>query len=409
MSISSPEVQAKPTVDKTTVPESSSLLRWLILAASIMVIGVGGVALVRLLPSQTGSFLIPPKPKGGNPGRMLLTPDDPTYNFGVMPNQQKGTHTWTMKNTGLGDLILSKGSATCSCTIANFQEGKESFTLEPGNSTEITLTWETRESDGKFDKSATVNVVNDPDRDSVVFAISGIVKPAIAVFPKERSLEFGPIPSNESQTGKFAIASADRPDLKILGMTSTRPEEITLTSKSLTESDRSQLELSALKGGYQINVELKPSKILGRFSEEITVTTDHPLLKEIKVVVGGTRVGPVRIVPESVRFHNVYSEDGGSTSIILSVRNAPDTVFEVVQTPGNLKVEIIPSDVKTGTVAQVRLYKLVITVPPDSPSDVIEGTITLKSNHPDIRELKIPVYISILEGSATSASRSGRK
>ena len=400
MSISSAEIQNNLALEKTPIsgpdvaPESSSLIRWLILTGVIVILGLGGVTLLKIVPTRTGSFFAPAKPKGP-PGKVVLD-EKPFYEFGVMSTQTRGRHTWVLKNEGAGELILKKGASTCKCTIANFKAGEESFTLEAGKSTEIMLGWDTRNNDGKYQQSAEIFILNDPDREMIKFEIAGIVKPAITVYPKERTLDFGAIASDESAKGKFAIASADRPELKILDMTSTSPDRIGLSTEPLSEKDRAELELSALKGGYKIVVEVKPAKSLGRFSEEITLTTDHPLLKEVKVVVGGKRVGPVTMTPDAVRLHNVHSEEGGTQSIILVVRNAPETSFQVAAAPENLKVEIIPSDIKIGTASKIRSYKMVVTVAQDTPPGVIDGTIILKVNHPDVSELKIPVDISVI-------------
>ena len=85
-------------------------------------------------------------------------------------------------------------------------------------------------------------------------------------------------------------------------------------------------------------------------------------------------------------------------TLVIMVRNAPETKFEVVEKPDNLKVEIIPSDVNTGTIAKVRRYKMVVTVPPGTPAGQIDGAITLKSDHPQASRVKIPVDVVVLGG-----------
>jgi hypothetical protein len=111
--------------------------------------------------------------------------------------------------------------------------------------------------------------------------------------------------------------------------------------------------------------------------------------------VGGKRVGPISLVPETARIHNVNPDDGGSTTVMILVRNAPDTKFEVLEAPNNLKVEITPADVKIGTAAKVRQYRMTVTVPPDTPTGTIGGTIVLKTNHPLADRVRVPVDITV--------------
>ena len=387
--------------DPKTATESSSLGRWLAVSALIVAVGVGLTLLVKSLPSEgsdaEGKLKYSTPKIRGLPGKVSLS-EETTHRFGVQPQNYKGSHTWEFKNAGQGDLVLSKGESTCSCTIANFKDGQTSFTLPPGESTQITLTWETRDAEGKFSKSADIRVSNDRDREIVKFAVEGSVRPAVAVMPKDKVLNVGAIPSDEQRTAKIAVASADRPDLKLLSVTTTRPEEITAVAVPLPEADRRGLEWTAMTGGYLIKVTLKPSKNLGVFAEDVVIATDHPLLKEIRVRVGGRRDGPVTLTPDVAMLHNVDADAGGSMRISVTMRNAPDATLEVAEKPDNLKVQVVPADVRTGTAAKVRQFWVTVTVPPGSEPSIIEDPIVLKSNHPGASRITIPVHITVLQG-----------
>lgn len=407
--MSMPDVQTRPlasepkaTATVAAPAESWSLLRWLVVAGLIVVLGAAATALVKMMPTegvqgqQEKEFLDVTKPDG--PAGKAVIDSDLNYNFGVLAQNQEGTHTWVLKNEGHGDLLLSKGRADCSCTIANFSDSKPTYVLKAGDHTEVTLSWNTRTFDGGFKKSADVNILNDPDRQTLEFTIAGSVRPAITVQPPEKATAFGSVASDATERTKFAIASADKPDLKILKLTTTSPDEVSASAAPLPDADRKGLGWDAMKGGYLISVEIKPSTNLGVFQEEVIVTTDHPVLPEVRFTVGGKRDGPIRLTPDAVRMHQVKSDDGAATTIMISIRNAPDTKLEVVETPDNLKVEIIPSDVKIGTVAKVRQVKMIVTVPPGTPAGLIGGIITLKSDHPQARQVKIPVDVIILGG-----------
>ena len=187
MSMSSPEVREKPPATEPSAEvvsvrsESWSLLRWLIVAGLIVVVGGSATAIVKMMPTEglpgeeAKKFLRNTKPDGP-PGRATLA-EDATFNFGVMPQKQKGTHTWVLKNEGSGDLLLSMGDHDCSCTVANFSDNEPTYNLKAGTQTEVTLSWDTRTYDGGMKKHAAINVMNDPDRSSVVFTIEGSVRP----------------------------------------------------------------------------------------------------------------------------------------------------------------------------------------------------------------------------------------
>jgi len=71
-------------------------------------------------------------------------------------------------------------------------------------------------------------------------------------------------------------------------------------------------------------------------------------------------------------------------------------MFEVLSKPDNLKVEVTPSDVKIGSVAKVRQYRLTVTVPPGAPEGVTHSTIVLKSSHPQAERVTVPVDITVV-------------
>ncbi|MDB5353017.1 MAG: hypothetical protein JWN86_4264 [Planctomycetota bacterium] len=396
--MSSPDRPHQPD-DAARPAESSSLMRWLIASAIIVLLAVGVGIGVTMLPTEEGNSLtykIPTKPKGP-PGKVVLS-EDATYKFDVMPQNTKGSHPWKFTNGGVGDLELSLGPHDCSCTIANLPDEKSHYTLKPNETIEVKLTWDTKVFDGKFRKTATINVLGDPEREQVVFAVDGTIKPAVTVAPPERIIAFGSFPNDQSVKGEFAIGSADKPDLKILSLTSSRPEEIVLTLSPLSEQQRQSAGWTSMKGGHLIQVEVKPSKSLGPFGEEVIATTDHPLVKEIRLSVSGKRVGPIAVVPETARMHQVNSAEGAATTVMITVRNAPETKFEVLEVPDYLKVEITPADVKVGSAAKIRQYRMTVTVPPETPAGKIEGAIVLKSDHPLADRVKIPVEITVLSG-----------
>ena len=259
MSMSSPDVQQKPSPNEpaaevAAVPsESWSLLRWLIVAGLIVVVGGSAATLVKMMPTEglpgeeAKKFIVNTKPDGP-PGKAVLT-EDPTYNFGVMAQKQKGKHTWILKNEGQGDLLLSMGDADCSCTIANFTD--EGADLHPeGRATRprSPWTWETRTFDGGYQEARGHQHPGRPGPSSVVFAVEGSVRPAIAVQPPDRVQTFAVIPERPDPKTKFAIASADKPDMKILKITTSSPDEIAPTAVPLPDADRKGLEWEADEG-----------------------------------------------------------------------------------------------------------------------------------------------------------------
>lgn len=380
------------------------MVRWLLFA--IVVVAVSALAtlgLPYLNASKSDSSYAPPFPLASSEQGVLpkvtIEGEALTHRFGVMGQQSSGEHEWTVTNTGEGDLLLSKGPSTCSCTIANLESDKGT-TLKPGASTKVKLTWETRTNDGKFEKSASV-LTNDPSRPKIDFVIEGTVRPAITLLPPIEGLMYYTIPNDTEHMRSFIIHSADRPDTKITKATSSNPELISVQVKPVPPEEAKKMEVASGKAN-RVDVIVKPGSVLGSFREDVVLTTDHPLRAEVKLPVSGKIAGPISSVPERIRLTQVPSKNGANESVILWVRGQEHTKFVVEKSPENLKVDIQPADDKTdstdATTKSAR-YTLTIKVPPGTPPGAINDEIILKTDHPRAGTVRIPVNVLILGAS----------
>ncbi len=94
-------------------------------------------------PENAMAFLDAQVPK--SLGRVEL-PNGTEYDFGVMSPNEKGKHSFLVKNVGQGGLKLRIGASTCKCTIGSLD--KE--VIAPGEETEVVLEWEVRTDETSF-------------------------------------------------------------------------------------------------------------------------------------------------------------------------------------------------------------------------------------------------------------------
>jgi len=364
--------------------------RWLILAILVVALTAAGTVVLQTLPadpSTPGKIDYPaplategPKPKAVVDGEL-------THHFDVMAQETTGEKVWKITNEGPGDLLLKKGPSTCSCTIVNFKDS-DSAVLKPKESTEIRLTWETRANNGKYSKGASI-LTNDPEHPKLDFAVEGTVRPAIVLFPPSSTINYLSISNtDEDHKYKIAIASPDKPDLKITKLTSSKPDLILAEQQPLTEAECKELKVEA---GHQVTINAKAGLPLGAFREEVVIETDHPQKPEVRLTVTGKMEGPISVSPQSLLMHNVQTRNGGRGIVRFFVRGLKSTSFRVESKPENLKVEIEPSDKppKEGR------YQMIVTVPPGTPPGLIQDQIILKTDHPKAGEVRIPVDVRV--------------
>lgn len=367
------------------------MMRWAVLTLLVVAASAAVPLIIMNLPESTPDRAVRHAApiKKGPTGRVAVE-GEAKHEFGTMAFHTKGEKDFVLKNVGEAPLELYQGATSCQCTVANFKNEEETIALKPGEETTLKVTWNPKQP-GKFTQTVSVKT-NDPTRPEVKFTVEGTVEPALVTFPNPASLDFGSIPNSEPHLARIAVSSPTKADLKIVSIKSDRPELFKATFEPLTPEERTFLKFDS---GYQIKVELQPTKTLGIFQGEVVVETDHPLEKELRIPVGGKLIGSITALPESVRLGNVRGVEGGTGSILLSVRRDEPTQFEVESAPENLKVEVSPVDVKPGADGNARQYRMTVSVPRGTAPGVIDGMIVLKTDHPQADHLKIPTHVTV--------------
>ena len=120
--------------------------------------------------------------------------------------------------------------------------------------TPVTVSWETRDVDGRFAKTAAVVVEGDPNRQEISFAIGGEVKPAISLTPRNGVLDLGTIAANQGGSGTIAIASHFSPGIKVLSATPAKPSDVGVEVAPMSQLARDAAGLLAQTGGYLMRV-----------------------------------------------------------------------------------------------------------------------------------------------------------
>jgi hypothetical protein len=370
------------------------MLRWIVLVAVVVVLAGVAAVVSEYAPNADSQPMIEVDTSAG-PKPKVEVPDALIHEFGSMAQLSEGKHSWEFRNIGDADLELWMESSTCSCTIAKLssKEGaeKKKVVVKPKDSTKIDLEWQTKMFHDDYSKGATIGT-NDPSRRNVSLVVKGKVYPPVIVYPNEM-MTFNSVSNEETHQAKIALFSVDRPDFKIKKISTTRPEFLVPQVMPLSPEDCKQLKV---KVGMQVVVEMKPGMPLGRFQDELVIETDHPLKSEVKLTIAGNTTGPISVIPDRLRMPSVSSSQGASRDLTLLVQGGKPTLFTVGYHPEKVKVEITPDDTPT----QKGRYKMSVIVPPGTAAGPIEDIIILKTDHPKVSEIKIPVSILISNSGA---------
>jgi hypothetical protein len=373
------------------------MLRWVILVVVVVALTAAATIVVQYLPDSEDARKVPVVEVTG-PQPKIVIEGDLDYEFGKMAKFEKAKHGWVVKNEGEVPLeIRQYGSTTCSCTVAKpgLDEKKQPVTMviQPGGSDTVELSWHTEKDLGENYSQGAKFETNDPRKPIIQLSVKGKVYPAVEIVPPQM-IQFPRISNEEAHGARFFIYSKERPDLKVLKFTISRPDQIVAAAQPMTPEEAKQLKVEK---GYKVTVEVKPGMPLGGFQDTLVVHTDHPKQPDVNISIGGFVFGPISVTPERVRMTDVVGGEGASRDLILVVRGGKETHFEVAEKPAKVDVSVERDD----TATLKGRYRLTVKVPPGTAAGDVHGEIVLKTDHPMAKELKIPVSILI------SRSRTG--
>lgn len=403
--VSAEEVQHRPQppVDRGSRPTSNP--RWVVLAFAVTAVSAAIPIVLHGLrvdpvaqgrPDAVPAVGAPPPQSAplGRSGKLSLGGDGAEdIAFGTMNYGEAGNRVLTLKNAGAGELRLKKGTTSCGCTVAGFGDGealRPEAVLKPGEAAHLTLRW-TPKRPGAFQSRATI-LTSDPDRAQVEFRIHGEALAAITTVPAGGAVRIADLASDETGRATLTLSSPDRPEFRILEVRSSRPELLNTTYRAVTAAEPSA---DGSKSGYEIAITLRPESRLGPFREELVVTTDHPRKPELRVPVTGERVGAISFLPRQVRIA-AGAPTGGRGLAILSVRGQDATHFQVAEAPRGLDVVIEPADADVA--GPIHRYRLTASVAPGAPPGRVAGDIVLKTDHPAMGVVNVPVSVVVRDG-----------
>jgi len=378
------------------------MMRWIILSG--LVVGVTGAATiaVQLLPADVSSTIPTEKrtrePDGPPP--KLVIEGKPIFDFGIMSQEQEETHAWTVRNEGEGELRLTYDNSPCTCTSVRYGSDRtelevgDQFILAPGEETEIFVTWNTQDELDRFRTFAQF-VSNDVKEPAPAFTVEGTVAPPVIARPEV--VQLPAVPSDDTAHVSVLVYSPSHPEMSIVEPPQvSRPEFIQAEVNPLSGEELERAAQQDIKGGLKIDLTIQPGLPLGRFQDSVILKTDHPVRPQVEIPITGRVVGPIGVVPPSVMLTGVSSLEGGSRTVVLTVRGQEETTFEP-EIPDSIAnvVEVSVTPRSQSAAAQAVQYELEIQVPPGATPGHYSGDINVKTSHPDASMIQVPVELLI--------------
>lgn len=173
---------------------------------------------------------------------------EPVWDFGVIKQGQKVSHTFKLINSGTSDLVIEQIRPSCGCTAVNPTQN----VLKPGETAMLETTFDSAGRDGQQLKKVYV-ITNDPTRDTYELEIKGTIDipPGPRIVYEPTSWDFG---------------------LQEQG--STPSKDIVIKNEGI-----GNLELTQIQTSYQCTASLSPNEPIPAGGQAILTISLLPLDK----------------------------------------------------------------------------------------------------------------------------------
>lgn len=222
-----------------------------------------------------------------------------------VPQLQKGESTFKITNEGTARLDLKVGKPSCTCVGAalrkpkmNADDSEGQVFLEPGESADFIVLWDTQDRVGPFGIEAPV-ITNDPAKKTMTFAVRLQVVPDLLYEPEY--LNFGVLSQGQEAERNLYIFSAVRDDVIISEPRASSPTFET-TVIPLAEEE---LRDGKIKSGARIQIKLKANGPVGEFMETVYFKTNLQRMPNALARMTGRIEGAFQMTPSRIDFGSV--------------------------------------------------------------------------------------------------------
>jgi len=302
----------------------------------------------------------------------VITFDKTDHDFGkINEGDGKVTTIFTFKNEGMEPLVLSNVRASCGCTTPKWPREP----IEPGQTGEITVTYNPNGRPGRFTK--TVTITSNATEPTTRVTIKGevIPKPAKPVdnYPvkmgelslKTRDVNFGKV--NDHATKTYEIEYANQTDHEItVAILPAKGQEkyldavVTLANVKPNETGKVQIALTTenagvygpQEGSFLIIVNGKQDN-----SDDFKIFVKTEVEEDFsKLTPEDHRNAPILDAANVINVGTIASGKAGKRTVVLTNVGAdPLKIRRVLNNSKEIKATVSKTELKNGKSAQLKL------------------------------------------------------
>ncbi len=303
-------------------------------------------------------------PPGPQPKVQL---ENPLFDFGTATEATMVNHTFKLKNTGRGRLVISHVKTSCGCTAAKPSQNS----LAPGEEAEIAVGFDTHFQKGHQVRTITA-FTNDPNTPQAVMTMQGMVKQQVSAMPSDVS--FGKVKLGTEMTKEVLVNDlTQRKDpFTVSDITNSNPA-IKVEKANRTDGKR----------GALLKITLTKAMPAGSFVDTVKMTTSRIPLQ---VQVFGEVAGDLSVAPAQVSFGIV--PHGQEAVRMVKLTNQGGKPIKVL----GITSSSVPVSASAEPIDGSKDYKIIVQLHRGTPDGQVRGQLQIKTDDPEQQVLNVPFY-----------------
>jgi len=302
-------------------------------------------------------------------------PSSTTYDFGTAKQGTKVLHAFEIANDGTSPLTIKGVELSMPGMTARFRP-----VISPGSRVHITVEWDTTHLTGEIEGQGLVRFADD-SRIPIQILLKGVVKPPLEILP------FPAI---------FLSSFQGENNERRLSIINNQDEPLTVTLQA-SDSKRLRASLVVVQPGhtYELVVTTTAGTLPGRYDEELSISTDNPVIGTVKIPVHLFVKPDLYVNPEALDFGQVSADQ---------LRNDPRSrsfltqTFLVKKRAGNFEIRRISSDLPGIEIIQDPInqqsstYRIDVALNPEKiKPGKLEGLLEIDTNDQAFPRIEVPV------------------